>query len=103
MTTNAHYATPMTVRQIEHTRVHLCHIYSVTVNQMMIANCKALEVKTSTYLFGTLDSVVSSLAATLYYKLIVIVTTSWISCQLRVIYPYAGDTAMLLHINKMLR
>jgi hypothetical protein len=70
---------------------------------MMIAICKALEVKTSTYPFGTLDSVASSLAATFYYKLIVIVTTSWISCQLRVIYPYAGDTAMMLHINKMLR
>ena len=28
VTTNAHYATLMTVRQIEHTRVHLCHIYS---------------------------------------------------------------------------
>ena len=78
------------------------HIF-VTVNQMMIAICKALEVKTSTYPFGTLDSVASSLAATFYYKLIVIVTTSWISCQLRVIYPYAGDTAMMLHINKMLR
>ena len=48
------------LRQVEHIRGHLWHIYSITVNR------KIFEVMTSTLPKGTLGSVASLLAATLY-------------------------------------
>jgi hypothetical protein len=47
----------MCLRQVEHFRGHLRHRYSITVNQVMV---------TSTLPKGTLGSVASLLAATLY-------------------------------------
>jgi hypothetical protein len=54
---------------VEHIRGHLSHIYSITVNQLEPShggNSKFFEVITSTLPKGTLGSVASLLAATLY-------------------------------------
>ena len=61
------------------------------------ADRKIFEVMTSTLPTGTLGSVVSLLAATLYQGN---PYSSGISYHLREIYtPYAGAAGMLLHIN----
>jgi hypothetical protein len=67
---------------------HLWHRYSVTVNQAMVIGVdrKSFEAMTSTWPIGTLGSVVSLLAATLFQEILIETTSSGMSDQLRDIY-----------------
>ena len=71
---------------------HLWHRYSVTVNQVMVIGVvrKSFKVMTSTWPIGTLGSVVSLLAATIFLGIMIETTSSGMSNQLRDIYSICG-------------
>ena len=58
--------TGMWLRKVEHIRGHLWDKYTVTINPEMLETVKLSKVTISTKLLGTLRSVASLLAATLY-------------------------------------
>ena len=71
------------LRQVEHMRGHLWHIYYITVNQVMVATVKLV---TSTLPIGTLRSVASLLQQRSIKEILIGTTSSGIWYQLRDIY-----------------